>query len=263
MSASARAAAGVLGMPVRRVLLVHAHPDDETLSTGATAARLAADGVEVWLLTATRGEQGELVPGTVPEGVDVVTHREGELASALAALGVAHHVWLGRPPARSPGHAPRRYADSGMVWGPDGRAAPAPDVADDALTRAPLAEVTADVAALLAAVAFDAVVSYDDGGGYGHPDHVRVHDVTLAAAGVASVPYFAVLSPADDGCSPDVPHVLAVDATDLLPRLLAARGAHASQVTVVDDGHVRHVGGQLQALFPVEYLVRLEPRPTE
>ncbi len=249
----------VLGMPVRRVLLVHAHPDDETLATGATAARLAADGVEVWLLTATRGEQGELVPGTVPEGVDVVTHREGELASALAALGIVRQLWLGHPPARAEGLDPRRYADSGMVWGPDGRAAPAPDVAADALTQAPLEEVTDDVAALLDDEDFDAVVSYDDGGGYGHPDHVRVHDATLAAARRAGIPYFAVLSPAHDGSPPPIDGVLTVDAGDLRDRLLAARRAHASQVTVVDDEHIRHVGGQLQRLPAVEHLLRIDP----
>lgn len=244
-------------MPLRRVLLVHAHPDDETLATGATTARLSADGVDTWVLTATRGEQGELVPGTVPPGLDVVAHREGELATALTALGVTRHVWLGTPPARADGLAPRRYTDSGMVWGADGRAQAPPDVAPDALTAAPLRDVTDDLAALLAYGRFDAVVSYDDGGGYGHPDHVRVHDATLAAARTLDVPYFAVLSPPDDGAGPPGSDVVAVDATDLLPRLLRARRAHASQVTVVDDDHVRHVGGQLQQLPATEYLVRL------
>lgn len=243
-----------LGVPAVRVLLLHAHPDDETLATGGVIARLVDEGVEVSLLTATRGEAGEVVPDVLPAGADLMTHRLGELATAVAALGVAHHYWLGDPPARAAGLLPRRYTDSGMRWGGDGRAVPALDVAPDALTSAPLEEVTADVEALVERVRPDVVVSYDAGGGYGHPDHVRVHDAALVVARRRGTPYFAVI-PADE--ADPVAGVVVVDVSVQRPRVLRALAAHASQLTVLDAEHVRHVGGQEQHLPTVEYFRRL------
>ena len=93
-----------------RIAFIHAHPDDETLATGALIAWLVASGHEVSLLTATRGERGEVVPGPLSHlaGTPALeTHREGELAGALRVLGVARHAFLGDPPA-GPG---RRYRD--------------------------------------------------------------------------------------------------------------------------------------------------------
>ena len=81
-----------------RVLFVHAHPDDETLSTGALMLALVGKGVEVDLVTCTRGERGDVVAGVLPEGADeatVMAHRLGELANAVGHLGVAKHCGEG------------------------------------------------------------------------------------------------------------------------------------------------------------------------
>ena len=87
-----------------RVLFVHAHPDDETLASGGTLAALAAAGRDPVLVTLTRGEQGEVVPGpfaSLQGTPGLARHRETELAAALAMLGVAAHAFLGTAPARA------------------------------------------------------------------------------------------------------------------------------------------------------------------
>ena len=104
---------------LRTVLFVHAHPDDETLATGGLIAELAARGVRVAVLTAMRGEQGEVVEGPLSALTgtpELTAHREGEVAAACATLGVRHHAFLGSPDARAAGRPPRRYTDSGMAW---------------------------------------------------------------------------------------------------------------------------------------------------
>lgn len=122
----------------RHVLVVHAHPDDESLATGGLIAELTRRGVTVSVLTATRGEQGEIVTGSLPSGADLTAHREGEVARACAALGVTRHTFLGAGDAREAGRAPRRYTDSGMRWLDEGqtRAGPGPEAGPDALTLA-------------------------------------------------------------------------------------------------------------------------------
>src|ERR671917_62758 len=95
-------------LPDRRLLLVHAHPDDESINDGATMARYAADGAAVTLVTCTRGEQGEVIPAELAhlapasgEGGEALGRwREGELAAAMAALGVTDHRFLGAPGRR-------------------------------------------------------------------------------------------------------------------------------------------------------------------
>ncbi|MEZ5086266.1 MAG: glycosyltransferase [Tessaracoccus sp.] len=113
----------------RRICFVHAHPDDETLASGALIAHLADAGIRVSVLTATRGERGEVVPGPLSAlagTVELEHRREAELAGALNVLGVERHAYLGSPPARA--HAePRRYRDSGMIWIREGLAGPADD----------------------------------------------------------------------------------------------------------------------------------------
>ena len=225
------------------VLLVHAHPDDETISTGALIAEFVARGATVWLLTATRGERGEVVAGplSVLEGTaELSIERERELRCAIETLGITAHFWLGEPPARATGLAPRRYLDSGMTWIRPGLAGPAPDSDDAALAVAPLAEVTADVAALIAHLRPALVVSYDNGGGYGHPDHVRVHDATVQASRDSGTPYAEVLgSPAADA-----------EWFDLgahLETVTAALRCHATQLTVYGTDIV-HSGGQREPI---------------
>ena len=85
----------------QRIVFLHAHPDDETLATGVLLAELAAAGRQVSVVTATRGEMGAVMPGPLAalEGTpELVAHRLGELAGALAELGVTEHVFLGAPP---------------------------------------------------------------------------------------------------------------------------------------------------------------------
>lgn len=123
----------------RRVLFVHAHPDDETLATGALILGLVARGVEVDVVTCTRGEAGEVVDGVLDPSVsgdELTAVRLDELASALGHLGVSGHTLLGTPPASSDGRQ-RLYRDSGMVWVAEGLAGPSPETGPDAFSRQP------------------------------------------------------------------------------------------------------------------------------
>ncbi|TFD67074.1 PIG-L family deacetylase [Cryobacterium sp. Hb1] len=228
---------------VTSVLFVHAHPDDETISTGSLIAHLASRNIRVSLVTATRGERGEVVAGplSVLAGTPALAkERERELERAARALGVDEGFWLGEIPARAPGLPARRYRDSGMEWIRPGLAGPAADSEADALARAPLAEVINDLVAVLQYVRPSLVISYDATGGYGHPDHVRVHDAALAASRSLAVRYAEILdAPAADAewFDLDAEHA----------NLVAALRFHASQLTVHGDDIV-HSGGQRDAI---------------
>ena len=247
-------AAALSDRPLHRVLFLHAHPDDEALSTGPLIAALAASGIECQVLTCTRGERGEVIPGVLPAGTGVdrlVRVREAELAAACAELGVTRHAFLGTPPALAPGRPPRAYRDSGMRWLTPTLAGPSPDAGPDALTSAPLSEAVEDCLAAVSAWRPDVLVSYDRGGGYGHPDHVRTAEMALAAARDAGVPLVQVVTG-----SPE-------DATWLelpgqLERVRAALGRYATQLSVHDD-HVVHVGGQHQPIEARVGLRRVSP----
>jgi N-acetyl-1-D-myo-inositol-2-amino-2-deoxy-alpha-D-glucopyranoside deacetylase len=229
---------------VTSVLFAHAHPDDETLTSGGLIAELAARGIRVTLLTASRGERGEVVAGALPHisGADALTReRERELAGAVSVLGVAAQYWLGEDPARAAGRDARRYRDSGMSWIGPGLAGPAGDATEDSLCKAALEDVTADVAALVAAVQPSLVISYDSEGGYGHPDHVRIRDAALAAS-VATGTAFAELvhMPAPDALWFELEHQR--------DTVVAALRWHASQLTV-DGTDVVHSGGQREPII--------------
>ncbi|MBV9314778.1 MAG: N-acetyl-1-D-myo-inositol-2-amino-2-deoxy-alpha-D-glucopyranoside deacetylase [Pseudonocardia sp.] len=164
----------------RRLLLVHAHPDDEAIATGATIARYAAEGVQVCLVTCTRGEYGDVVDGELAwlrdQGPDALgKHREGELAAALAELGVHRHIWLG---------GPGRWWDSGMAGAPEN---------DDprAFMRADFADAVREMVAILRRERPAVVITDDDHGSYGHPDHIQAHRVTVAAVDRAGDPAYA------------------------------------------------------------------------
>ncbi|GGB72955.1 N-acetyl-1-D-myo-inosityl-2-amino-2-deoxy-alpha-D-glucopyranoside deacetylase [Knoellia flava TL1] len=165
-----------------RLLFVHAHPDDETLATGVAILHHVERGDDVHVLTCTLGEEGEVIPAALAhlEGADgdpLAEHRRGELAGATSTLGVTSHL-LG---AADAGGRPA-YRDSGMV----GSAAFAHD---RAFAGADLDEVAAEVRATVEAIGPDVVVTYDEQGGYGHPDHIRVHDaVRRALAQMPSAP---------------------------------------------------------------------------
>ncbi len=164
--------------PPRRLLLVHAHPDDETLWTGGTIARYAAADVAVTLVTCTLGEQGEIL---TPELRDLAAdradqlggYRVAELQAACAALGVTEQRFLG---------GIGRWRDSGMVIEPGARASVPPDLHPRAFAAGALGDQVDALVEVLGQVHPQVVVSYGPDGGYGHPDHVRAHQVTMAAA---------------------------------------------------------------------------------
>lgn len=164
----------------RRLLLVHAHPDDETITCGATMARYAADGVAVTLVTCTLGEQGEiLVPelaGLAADRADQLGgYRLGELATAMSALGVTDFRFLG---------GAGRWRDSGMMGLPENRA-------PRAFWQADLGEATRELVGVLREVRPQVLVTYDENGAYGHPDHIQAHRVATAAVDAAADPDYA------------------------------------------------------------------------
>ncbi|MBT0770432.1 N-acetyl-1-D-myo-inositol-2-amino-2-deoxy-alpha-D-glucopyranoside deacetylase [Kineosporia sp. J2-2] len=266
-----------MGTEPRRLVLVHAHPDDETIGNGATMARYAAEGVQVTLVTCTRGEQGEVIP---PELAHLTAdpdrlgdHRVSELASAMTALGVADHRFLGDPfvPGRPAGEVRANggtvYADSGMAYDHDGGVVPSPNPPAGAFALTDVDEPAGQLAALLRELRPQVVVTYEPGGGYGHPDHVQTHLVTMRAVDLAAtgpdgwaVPkvYWSVQpesltraalrtleqSQGEDYRGPDpesrLPSVVvpdeqvttAVDASDRLPAKARALRAHATQAVV-------------------------------
>ncbi|UCR89378.1 PIG-L deacetylase family protein [Mycetocola spongiae] len=224
---------------LRRILFLHAHPDDETLATGAAIATLAGRGVEVAVLTATRGERGEVVPGPLSVLLDrgeLPRERERELARALAALGVSEHRYLGATPGE--------FSDSGMQWGADGRAEPPADAPGNALSTVPLEAVVARVLGIVDELRPELIVSYDAGGGYGHPDHVRCWEAAGAAGALRDLPVVAIVT--EDPQPGDT--VIAV--APVAGQMRAALNAHRTQLTLSGDV-ITHSGGQEQE-FPVE-----------
>jgi N-acetyl-1-D-myo-inositol-2-amino-2-deoxy-alpha-D-glucopyranoside deacetylase len=167
----------------RRLLLVHAHPDDETINNGATMAKYVAEGAHVTLVTCTLGEEGEVL---VPDLVHLASHAEdalgphriGELAEAMRALGVTDHRFLG---------GAAHYRDSGMVWADDGGATVGDEVRDDAFWRADLREASDLLVQVIREVRPQVLVTYNEYGGYGHPDHIQAHRVATYATALAAV----------------------------------------------------------------------------
>ncbi|GAA2226193.1 PIG-L family deacetylase [Herbiconiux moechotypicola] len=248
-------------------VFVHAHPDDESISTGGALAALVQAGAQVLLVTGTRGERGEVVPGPLHplEGTpELGPHRVRELQAAVAALapptatGTLTQLFLGTAPARA-GLTERLYADSGMRWRDDGLAAPADDAPPEALSLAPLDEVAADLIAGIRALApaVTSIVSYDAIGGYGHPDHVRSHTAARQAAREFGVPFYAIVEPRVQPDPASDPSDLAGEVTLELGPFTAlkarAMAAHATQLTLDDaTGDFVLSGGQRHAIGVVE-----------
>ena len=229
-----------------RVVVAHAHPDDETLSTGVLLAELSRRRVQAYVVTATRGEEGGLVEGVpaAEPGTDAyAAHREQELAEALVELGVHQHAFLGAPPALAAGRSPRLYRDSGMRWVTPTVAGPADGEDPRSFTAAPAAEAAADLAAYVRHVQPDALVTYDADGGYAHPDHVRLHEVALLTARETGVPLVVLAADAADASEDWEWHDLAAHR----PAVAAALSHHATQLTVI-GGEVVHVGGQREPI---------------
>ncbi len=175
--------------PEHRLLAVFAHPDDETIGAGGLLALAARAGVDVSVVTCTRGERGEVIPPDLAHLADdpeqLALRREAELSAALAELGAHRHLFLDQVPALE-GQRPARFRDSGMRWVRPGLAEPAEDAGPDAF-----ATLDVDVAAGLLAVVIrhvrpTAVLADEPGGGYGHPDHVHAHRVTARAVEIAA-----------------------------------------------------------------------------
>jgi N-acetyl-1-D-myo-inositol-2-amino-2-deoxy-alpha-D-glucopyranoside deacetylase len=173
-------------LPDRRLLLVHAHPDDESINNGATMAKYVAEGAHVTLVTCTLGEQGEVL-------VDSLSHlaadrddglgryRISELAAAMEVLGVTDCRFLG---------GPGRYRDTGMVYDDKGDATTPEQIRPDSFWAADLLEAADLLVSVIREVRPQVLVTYDERGGYGHPDHVQAHRVAMYASQLAGSPTY-------------------------------------------------------------------------
>jgi LmbE family N-acetylglucosaminyl deacetylase len=153
---------------VATLVTFHAHPDDESIACGGVMRAAADAGHRVVLVVATGGERGEIVANVLAPGQTLGERRYEETMAAAQILGVARTEFLG-------------YVDSGMV-GSETNAAPG------AFAAADVEEAAQKLAVILREEAADVLTVYDERGGYGHPDHVRVHRVGTRAAEIADVP---------------------------------------------------------------------------
>jgi len=208
-----------MSSPHRRLLLVHAHPDDESIYTGATMARYAAEGARVTLVTCTLGELGEIIPPSLAHlaaGKEdwLGEYRTGELAAACAALGVSDHRFLG---------GPGRWRDSGMM-GTAGNDDPR------CFWRADVDQAAEALLDVIGEVRPQVLVTYDANGAYGHPDHIQAHRVAWRACELAGPDAPAKLyATAALGSRPSTTEI---DAEAYFGAKLAAMRAHATQITV-------------------------------
>lgn len=155
-----------------RALLVHAHPDDETINNGATMAMYAALGADVTLVTCTRGEEGEVLveehAHKAATNDDLLgEHRVLELADAMKELGIKDFRFLGEPSTQ--------YRDSGMMG-------TEPNERPDCFWQADFDTATNQLVKVIDEVKPHVLITYDEFGGYGHPDHIQAHRIAMAAS---------------------------------------------------------------------------------
>jgi N-acetyl-1-D-myo-inositol-2-amino-2-deoxy-alpha-D-glucopyranoside deacetylase len=237
----------------KRLLLVHAHPDDETINNGVTMAKYAAAGAQVTLVTCTRGEEGEVLVNELANLASdkddkLGEHREIELKDAMDELGIKDFRFLGAPS--------KKWRDSGMMG------TPAND-RDDVFWQADLDEASNELVKIILEIKPQVLITYDEFGGYGHPDHIKAHRVAMRAAELAAnqgwqvnkiywntMPrsviqmgiekmkevgsdFFGAES-ADDlpFAKPDELVSTVVNAPEYVPAKLAAMKAHATQISV-------------------------------
>ena len=155
--------------PKRRLVAIFAHPDDESFSCGATMAMYAAQGADVTLVTATRGEVGEISDPKLATSETLGKIRERELRNACKARGIPAPIFLG-------------YRDSGMRGTKENR-----DVRS--LAQARPSVLVEQLTAILLDLKPQVVITFDPYGGYGHPDHVAVHRAAVAAFGALEQKY--------------------------------------------------------------------------
>lgn len=160
----------------KRLLLVHAHPDDETINNGATMAKYAAEGVQVTLVTCTRGEEGEVLVESLANLASsrddkLGEHREIELKNAMVHLGINDFRFLGSPN--------KKWRDSGMIGTTQNER-------KDVFWQADLTEAAQELVKIILEIKPQVLITYDEFGGYGHPDHIKAHQVAMLAAELAS-----------------------------------------------------------------------------
>ena len=160
----------------KRLLLVHAHPDDETINNGATMAKYAAEGVQVTLVTCTRGEEGEVLVESLANLASsrddkLGEHREIELKNAMVHLGINDFRFLGSPN--------KKWRDSGMIGTTQNER-------KDVFWQADLTEAAQELVKIILEIKPQVLITYDEFGGYGHPDHIKANQVAMLAADLAS-----------------------------------------------------------------------------
>ena len=239
----------------KRLLLVHAHPDDETINNGVTMAKYAASGAQVTLVTCTRGEEGEVL---VTELANLASdkddklgeHREVELKDAMAQLGINDFRFLGAPN--------KKWRDSGMMGTTQ-------NDRGDVFWQADLDEASHELVKIILETKPQVLITYDEFGGYGHPDHIKAHRVAMRAAELAaeqgwqiskiywntmprSVIQMGIEKMKEVGsdffgaqsvdelpfAKPDELATTVVNAPEYVPQKLAAMKAHATQIS--EDG---------------------------
>ena len=237
----------------KRLLLVHAHPDDETINNGVTMAKYAKDGAQVTLVTCTRGEEGEVLVAELSNLASdkddkLGQHREIELKDAMAHLGISDFRFLGAPN--------KKWRDSGMMGTPQ-------NDRKDVFWQSDLEEAANELVKIILEIKPQVLITYDEFGGYGHPDHIKAHRVAMRAAEIAEIngwkiekiywntmprsviqmgiekmkevgsDFFGAESVDDlPFAKPDELVTSVVHASEFVPQKLAAMKAHATQIAV-------------------------------
>jgi N-acetyl-1-D-myo-inositol-2-amino-2-deoxy-alpha-D-glucopyranoside deacetylase len=235
------------------MLLVHAHPDDETINNGVTMAKYAASGVDVTLVTCTRGEEGEVLVeklANLASSKDdkLGEHREIELKNAMDELGISDFRFLGAPS--------KKWRDSGMMGTPQNES-------KDVFWQSDLDEAANELVKIILEIKPQVLITYDEFGGYGHPDHIKANQVAMRAAQISGTQgweiekiywnttpksviqmgidkmkeigsdFFGAESVEDlPFAKPDELVTSVVKATEYVPQKLAAMKAHATQISV-------------------------------
>ena len=237
----------------KRLLLVHAHPDDETINNGVTMAKYAKDGAQVTLVTCTRGEEGEVLVAELSNLASdkddkLGQHREIELKDAMAHLGISDFRFLGAPN--------KKWRDSGMMGTPQ-------NDRKDVFWQSDLEEAANELVKIILEIKPQVLITYDEFGGYGHPDHIKAHRVAMRAAEIAEIngwkiekiywntmprsviqmgiekmkevgsDFFGAESVDDlPFAKPDELVTSVVHASEFVPQKLAAMKAHATQIAL-------------------------------
>lgn len=237
----------------RRLLLVHAHPDDETIGNGVTMAKYATAGTQVTLVTCTRGEEGEVLLSELANLASDKDDKLGEqriieLKNAMHELGIKDYRFLGAPN--------KKWRDSGMMGTPQ-------NDRNDVFWQTDLDEAALELVKIILEIKPQVLITYDEFGGYGHPDHIKAHRVAMRAAELAinqgwqiskiywnTTPrsvvqegiekmkevgsdFFGAESVEDlPWAKPDELVTTVINAPEFVPQKLAAMKSHATQISI-------------------------------